>query len=148
MLLFSLATPSLAADPEAFDRVLHALSARDPVACEAVIPLSPTPAATLLEVVDKVEMPPWAPMIAADCLLRHYPADVQPRLQTWVTAPELAGLGRLALDAIDVLPMEVAVPMATAALKGSNPALAKERIAASARPEIQALARTAPGKTP
>lgn len=139
--LLWLATASGAApDPEAFDRVVRALSARDPVSCETVEALSPTPAATLLEVVDKVEMPPWAPMIAARCLLAHFPADVQPRLSTWVTDPALAGFGRLTLDALDQLPVEVAVSTARAALSGSDPAHAKKRIAASARPEVRALA--------
>jgi hypothetical protein len=127
-------------DPLAFERVLRALSARDPVSCETVVALSPTPAATLLEVVDKVEMPPWAPMIAANCLLRHYPADVAPRLDAWVTDPALAGFGRLTLDAIDLLPVDVALTTAKAALAGSDPALAKQRLAGSARPELRAVA--------
>jgi hypothetical protein len=126
-------------DPEAFARVLRALSARDPVACETVEALSPTPAATLLEVVDTVQMPPWAPMIAAQCLLRHFPTDVRSRLDTWVTDPELAGFGRLTLDALDTLPVEIAVPVARTALKGSDPALAKQRISASTRPEVRAV---------
>lgn len=134
-------TAASAAEPEStpFDRVYRALSARDPVSCETVEALTPTPAATLLEVVDKVEMPPWAPMMAANCLLRHHPADVRPRLDAWVTDPALAGLGRMTVDLLDELPVEIAVPVARKALLGSDPEHAKKQLAASARPELKAL---------
>lgn len=126
-------------DPAAFDRVLKALSSRDPVACETVEALTPTPAATLLAVVDTVQMPPWAPMIAADCLIRRHPADVRDRLGEWVTAPELAGFGRLTLGALDALPDDLALEVAKKALVGSDPEFAKKKLAGSTRPEVRAL---------
>jgi hypothetical protein len=137
--MWMLATTFAADEPLPFDRVYRALSSRDPVACETVEALTPTPAATLLEVVDKVEMPPWAPMIAADCLLRHYPNEVRSRLDAWVTEPGLAGFGRLTIDSLDRLPVDIAVPVARTALAGSDPALARKRLSASTRPELRAV---------
>src|SRR5688500_16900831 len=85
------------AAPEGLDAVVHALSMRDPVSCERLEALTPTPVETLLAVVDTVTMPPWAPMRAAACLLEADALDVRDRLDGWVTEPALKGLGRLVL---------------------------------------------------
>jgi hypothetical protein len=132
--------PSLAfAAPENVDEVVRALSARHPASCEEIESLTPTPADTLLHVVDTVTMPPWAPMQAADCLLRGHATTVRPAIEAWVTDPARKGLGRLALSELDVLPSEVAVPVARAALAGPQADLARERIAVSVHPAVRAL---------
>ena len=71
----------------------------------------------------------WAPMQAADCLLKGHALEVREELDGWVTDPALKGLGRLVLVQLDTLPLEVAVPVAKRALaEGPDPSLAKERI--------------------
>ena len=59
------------ANPD-LDAVVLALSSRDAVSCESLEALTTTPTATLVEVVDTVQMPPWAPMRAANCLIEHH----------------------------------------------------------------------------
>lgn len=131
------------ANPE-LDAVVHALSSRDPVSCEALEALTPTPTATLLEVVDTVQMPPWAPMRAADCLVEHHATEIRDHLDRWVTDPALAGLNRLVLGKLDAMPVEVAVPVAQKALTGTDPELARTRIAASKVDAVRAVAPAAP----
>lgn len=126
------------AGPE-LDAVMRALSSRDPVSCEAVEALTPTPKETLLEVVETVTMPPWAPMRAADCLVRGRPLEIVDRMEVWVTDPELLGLGRLVLGQIDTMPVEAAVPVARKALVGSDPELARSRVGAATSTELKSL---------
>ena len=140
-MVLSLFAGVASAAPENLEEVVRALSQRDPVSCEKIEALTPAPVDTLLEVVDTVRMPPWAPMQAASCLLKHHPTDVRERLDGWVTDPALKGLGRLVLAELDAMPVEVSVPVARAALeRGSEPELARERVRAATRPELKALA--------
>ena len=127
------------AAPEQVDQVVRALSSRDPVSCAEVEGLTSTPTETLSHVVETVTRPSWVPMRAADCLVRNHAAEVQPALERWVVAPELAGLGRLVLGAIDTMPEAVAVPVVKRALVGSNPVLAAERARLSAVPAVRSL---------
>lgn len=128
------------AAPEQVDQVVRALSSRDPVSCAEIEALTPTPVETLSHVVDNVPNPPWAPMRAADCLIRNHAVESRPNLERWVVAPELKGLGRLVLGSIDTLPVEVAVPVMAKALAGSDPALATTRCLSAAAPEVRTLA--------
>lgn len=122
------------------DAVMRALSSRDPVSCEVIEALTPTPTATLLTVVNEVQRPPWAPMRAANCLLLNHAAEVTPDIERWVVAPELAGLGRLVLGSLDQMPLSVALPVAQKALAlGPDRALVEERLAGAAVPELRAL---------
>jgi hypothetical protein len=132
--------PSLAfAGPEQVDEVVVALSSRHPLPCPDIEALTPTPADTLLHVVDTVALPPWAPMHAAECLLRSHAIAVQPSIETWVVDPNKQGLGRMVLNRLDVLPPEVSVPVARRAVEGPLANLAEQRIAASVVPEVRAL---------
>lgn len=129
-----------AVDPTELDLVVHALSARDGVACEAVEALTSTPVDALVTVVDTVKMPAYAPMRAADCLVTRHPLDVRAEMERWVVAPELAGLGRLVLGRIDTLPTDLAVPLVRLAIDaGPLPDVAKKKAAAAHAPEIRAL---------
>lgn len=137
---WSLVTAAMA-EPQNLDTVVQALSMRDPVTCEQVEALTPTPTETLLAVVDTVTMPPWAPMQAADCLVKGHAVEIRDRLDAWVTAPELKGLGRLVLNGLDRMPVEVAVPVARKALlEGPEPEVARARILAARTPEVKAIA--------
>jgi hypothetical protein len=133
-----LASIALAA-PENVDPVVLALSSRHPVPCAEVEALTPTPVDTLRHVVDTVSLPPWAPMRAADCLVRGHAAEMQPTIESWVTDPAVLGLGRLVLADLDVMPVEVAVPVARKALTGPLADVARSRIALSERAEVRAV---------
>jgi hypothetical protein len=133
-----LASIALAA-PENVGEVVRALSYRHPVACAEIEHLTATPVDTLQHVVATVELPPWAPMRAAECLVRGHAAEVQSSIETWVTDPALTGLGRLVLGDLDAMPVAVAVPVARNALAGHLAAVARERIAASAHAEVRAV---------
>jgi hypothetical protein len=142
-----MALSAAAAPPGELDTVVRALSSRDPVSCELIFSLTSTPVPTLLQVVDEIARPPWAPMRAASCLVQHHAAEIQPDLERWVVAPELKGLGRLVLDSLDRMPPEVAVPVARKALEsGPEKELALQKISAAQHPEVRALA--APKVTP
>lgn len=129
------------ANPD-LDAVTLALSSRDAVSCESIEALTATPTATLVEVVQTVQMPPWAPMRAADCLIERHPLEIREQLDQWVTDPNLAGLNRLVLGKLDVMPVEVAVPVARKALEGSDPELARARVGASKVAEVRAVVVT------
>ncbi|MEZ4236849.1 MAG: hypothetical protein R3F59_11985 [Myxococcota bacterium] len=132
-----------AVDPAVMEQVVRLLSSRDEVSCAAVEALAPQPVAALRAVVAEVQMPPYAPMRAAGCLVTGHAVEVQADLERWVVDPELKGLGRLVLGAIDRLPKEVAVPVVQRALaEGSDPELARRRAASAALPEVRALVVT------
>lgn len=137
LLLWAIVEPGLAAPVDA--AVLRALSSRDPVPCAQVEALSAAPREALEAIVDTVTAPPWAPMRAAQCLIDGHAAAAQARFERWVEDPALKGLGRLVLGQLDRLPVEVAVAVSRKALAGSDPALARERIAAAQAPELRAL---------
>jgi len=125
--------------PEGHAELVRSLSMRHAVPCDDLGAGSPTPAVALLYVVDNVAMPPWAPMRAAQCLVDNHAAEATEALQDWVTTPELRGLGRLVLGQLDALPVAIAVPVARAALRGSDPALARQRVGASGVSEVRSL---------
>lgn len=131
-----------AAGPENVGDVVRALSMRHPMACAEIEALTPTPVDTLQHVVATVELPPWAPMRAADCLVRSHAVEIRPTIEGWVTDPAVAGLGRLVLADLDAMPVEVAVPVARKALDGHLAELARERIASSTRAEVRAVGAT------
>ena len=140
MVIALLAAHPAYAEPQELDAVMRALSMRHPVPCAEVEALAPDPVDTLLHVVDEVQMPPWAPMRAAECLVRGHGLEVREHLQRWVVEPELKGLGRLVLGELEALPVEVAVEVARAAVtRGSEPELARERVEAVSVPEVRAV---------
>jgi hypothetical protein len=139
MLVSPLLASLAAAGPENVGDVVRALSLRHPMACAEIEALTPTPVDTLQHVVATVELPPWAPMRAADCLVRGHAVEVRPSIERWVTDPAFTGLGRLVLLDLDAMPVEVAVPVARKALAGPLADLARERVASSTRGEVRAV---------
>ena len=73
---------------------------------------------TLTHIVDNVSLPPWAPMRAATCLTKLYPAEAQEDLIRWVENPKTKGLAFLLTKQIQTLPDPVAKRVASAGLKG------------------------------
>ena len=150
--LLSLMASSVAlAEPPAAERpqptasqesIYRALSVRDPVpSCETVEALSTTPVADLLFVVDHATQPPWAAMRAAQCLVRRHSTEVQPQIVSWVSAEETRGLAWMTLSFLDAMPIEVATPVAKAALAGPLASEARPRIQKSETPALKDLAR-------
>ena len=124
----------------AAEAVYRALSIRDPApTCESVEALTETPVETLLYVVDNAQQPPWAGMRAAECLTSRHAVEAQEAIESWVSRSETKGLAILALNQLDVMPLEVAVSVAQKALAGPEADTARPRIAKSTRPEIKAL---------
>ncbi len=121
--------------------VLHALSMRHPVPCAEVEALSPTPVVSLLQVVDEVRHPAWAPMRAAECLIAGHAQEIRPQLERWVVKPEYQGLARIVLSELDRLPLGMAIPLARKALQeGPMPETARDYVLDSKVPAVKAVA--------
>jgi hypothetical protein len=137
-------SPAPAPEPEPVDEltaVVRALSARDAApACDEVEALVSDPVATLSEVVQTVEMPPYAPMRAATCLVDGHAEEVADLLVGWVTAEAQRGLGLLVVQRLDDLPLGVAVRIAERGRGGPVDPELTEALRASERPELQELA--------
>ena len=128
LILSLVASSSALAEPPAAERpqptasqesIYRTLSVRDPVpGCETVEALSTTPVADLLFVVEHAAQPPWAAVRAAQCLVRRHSAEIQPQIEGWVSAEETRGLAWMTLSFLDSMPIEVAMPVAQAALAG------------------------------
>ena len=128
-------TPS--AEEEA---VYRALSVRDPVpSCEEVESLATDPVATLLVVVERASMPPWAGMRAAECLTSRHSEAIAEEIKAWVAQEETRGLAYLALNNLDDMPEALALEVASVALAGPLADSAATRIERSEVPSVKAL---------
>jgi len=148
MLTILLAAAAVAAPAEieitpAQTAMHRALSLRDgSPPCADVEGLSKTPVADLKFLVANATAPPWVGMRAAECLIAGHPTEITAELDTWVTDPELAGLGILTLNRIDALPIEIATHVAALALeKGPERIGARKRLEKAERPEILELVK-------
>ncbi|MEN0067868.1 MAG: hypothetical protein AAGA48_37410 [Myxococcota bacterium] len=138
----ALAAPISGASSNVDEAMWMLLSARHAVPCETVTATSPDPVEDLLVVVEQVSMPPWAPMRAADCLIRQHAADVRvvDELQEWVVDPARKGLGRLVMTRIDALDAPMAVDLARRAWAANLDArFVERRLLRSANPDIRAV---------
>ena len=109
--------------------VYKALSIRDPApSCEEVEALTSEPVATLRVVVEHAELPPWAPMRAAHCLVTGHPTEAETDMLAWVGGEQTRGLALLVFGSLEVLPTEVVRRVATAALAGPHRADVEERL--------------------
>ena len=125
--------------PAGLEDVTHALSYRHAKPCSELEALTTTPVATLRHVVQEVQMPPWAPMRAAECLQRNHAQEVRDDLLRWVSEPEMKGLGRQVVGLLDVLPEPLAVEVAREALVGPVAERARVVMARDTRPGIVQL---------
>jgi len=151
LILSLVASSSALAEPPAAERpqptasqesIYRALSVRDPVpSCETVEALSSAPVGDLLFVVDHAAQPPWAAMRAAQCLVRRHSAEIQPQIEGWVSTEETRGLALMTLSFLDSMPIEVALPVAQAALAGPLSSEARPRVQKAETPAIKVLAR-------
>ena len=104
---------TLAGDSKPPEALMRALSVREGApSCQDLQAMTETPVAHLGWVVSNVTMPPWAGMRAAECLVRSHGADIAPQLRQWVTDPGYAGLKRIVMGNMDVLPESLATELA------------------------------------
>jgi hypothetical protein len=120
--------------------LVRVLSARDaPPPCSTIDALTPTPVEDLVRVVDTVQMPPYAPMRAAGCLLELHAEEAAPRIDAWMADPASGGLAELTAKAMDALPNDLAVRFAMAGLNGPHHAAITPALEVSAHPDVRAL---------
>lgn len=123
-------------------QLYRALSVRDPEPdCATVEGLVPDPVASLTLIAEQAEMPPWAPLRAASCLLRRHAEAAEDTVRGWVVDPGREGLALLALQHVDQMPEAVAVELVRDALEGPFAEAARDAATGSERPAIQALIR-------
>ena len=126
-------------DPEVA-AVYRALSVRDPVpSCASVEALASEPTKTLLEIVQVAQMPPWAGIRAANCLVEGHAVELQSTLQAWVADPGTKGLAIVVMGSLDRMPVSVSVPVAQAALAGPMADLLRPKVEVAVAPEVRAL---------
>ena len=126
--------------------LVQALSPHDGAPpCANLGALSPDPANDLLWVASNVTSPPWVGMRAAECLVEGHATAARSTLLTWVTQPQLKGFGMLVLGKLESVDTPLAIELAKAALSGGpDPAGARRRLLKSSKPELRALAESAP----
>lgn len=138
LLIALLFAATATAAPTDADRVVAALSPREPQAtCATLIGTLTDPAATLAAVVDGPEPVPWLRVRAASCAAT-LPA-ARPHLRRWVADPSLAGVADAVLQKLDGLPDDVSVDVARVALAGPHAALAQARLSVAASPALLRL---------
>jgi len=141
MALSAHAEPTETAAPPAGAAEMHrALSARDGAPpCEDIEALSEAPVEALLYIVDNATQPPWAGVRAAECLTQRHAAEAQPHIERWVQGADTRGFALVAFNNISAMPVEVALPIARAAINGPLAADARPRLEKVDNDEIQAL---------
>lgn len=136
--LLHLLSPALAADDVGL--AVAALSPREPTMdCTTLVSRLVDPVATLAQVVESREAPPWLPMRAASCLTPLPHADRW--LRVWVARDGFAGIADVVLSHLDALPRPLALDLTRTALAGPLRDAALVRVRTSAVPEIAALGR-------
>jgi hypothetical protein len=130
-LLIALLLPFAQAEPpELNQKLVTALSVRHPAPnCAEAESLSMTPLADLLAVVDQVEMPPWAGMRAAHCIIDGHGVQAEAQLIQWMGKPETAGLAMMVADRLDRLPEGLSERLRKAGRSGQNAARLETRLA-------------------
>lgn len=142
----ALAAPPAADNPlsDVDSATWRALSARHAAPCAQVTASSANPVSDLMAVVEHASLPPWAPMRAADCLVRHHASQPQVAraMREWVADPDRLGLSRLVVTRLDELDPPQSLDLARRAwnARHDRPWVAR-RLERSARPEVRAVAR-------
>jgi len=121
--------PSIADDwpgTESQLAMYRALSVKDPdPSCADVEALDPEPLAGLQFIAEKIAMPPYAGMRAANCIATGHAEEAADILVGWMGDPNFGGLVRLALQHVDSWPEPVATRVREAALAGPHAAVAQ-----------------------
>jgi hypothetical protein len=132
-------TSSAADIDTSVSRLTQRLSVRDPEPdCDEVTSDLFDATAALRTVVATVQMPPWAPMRAAACLLSH-PEVGRTDALDWLAHPNKRGLALLVMARLDGFPEALAVELGTAALRGPWSADAKRQLRSANNPRLREL---------
>jgi len=142
-ILVALAAPAvaLAWTPSEEDTAVYkALSARDGAPlCADVEALVTDPVTALKNVVEHAEMPPWAGIRAAECLVTRHSAEIEAEITAWVGASETKGLALVVFNHLDEMPEDIALRVAGVALNGPLSNDARERIEAGESAALRGL---------
>ncbi len=123
------------------DALYSALARRDPVVtCHELSVLAAEPVTDLVRMAETLELPPWAPMRAAECVVTHHAGEASDVLQRWVVDEQRAGLAKLVLRRLKHIPEEQAVALTRTALTGPLADLAVPFVVDDARESIRAVA--------
>ena len=95
-----------------------ALSGHDALPCSSLSFVDQTPWLELNDIVENVSKPPWAGMRAASCMIELYPKESSALFLDWIVDEKKKGLAYLLASNIDSLPVEQALALVAAALKG------------------------------
>ncbi|MEZ4322627.1 MAG: hypothetical protein R3F61_34490 [Myxococcota bacterium] len=141
---------ALAWDPSPEEQQLvRVLSSRDgALPCAELEALVPEPVRSLENIVEHVEMPPWAPMTAAACLVEHHAEDRPELLASWVTDPDKKGLARLVFNRLHLLEPERAEALVEAGSKGPYRADLRAALLRAPDPALRQRAATVPPASP
>ncbi len=97
----------------------------------------------LVNVVQTIEMPPWAPMNAAGCLMEMFPTQSRSLFRTWLEQEDTKGLAiKLALQ-MDQLPLDLQLELVPLALSGPHSDSLLPRLERNATKEALDLLPTA-----
>ena len=126
-------------DVSAVSRLTQQLSVRDPEpSCDDLTRDISDPITALRAVVETVQMPPWAPMRAASCLLEQ-PENARDDAMAWLAHPNKRGLAMLVVARLDHYPEPLALDLGRAALAGPWSADARRRLRSATNPRLRAL---------
>jgi hypothetical protein len=139
-MLIALLTTALAWTPTPEEsKLLAAVSARDGApACDVLDATVSDPVATYEAIVEHVEMPPWAPMQAARCLIQNHSEASRGTLESWLGEKDKAGLAKLVVLHVKHLPESLAVDLTRKAMAGPHQHMSRDRLADDVRPAVQA----------
>lgn len=131
--------PALAWTPDDGERALvRALSSRDGAPpCEQLEALVSDPSTSLRRIVEHVEMPPWAPMHAAACLIERHAGEHEALLEAWVADPSRKGLARLVFHRMHLLAPAQTRALTERALAGPLAGDARAAMLTSPDPEVR-----------
>lgn len=143
----SSATPSVPPDFAPSDvqaEMIHRLSLRDGAPpCADVEAGSVDAVADLTAIVRHVELPPFVPMRAAECLIAKGDA-AEVELTRWMSASDTKGLAMLLSDRIDGLSVPLASRVVTTGLGGPHADEVRARVVKSGHAELRGLAGATP----
>jgi hypothetical protein len=111
--------------------------------CSDVEAGSADPLQDLQAIVQHVELPPFVPMRAAECVIAKGDA-AEGELTRWMTGADTKGLALLLSDRIDALPAPLATRVVTSGLGGPHADEVRARVVKSTLPEVRTLVGGAP----
>jgi hypothetical protein len=91
------------------------------------------------QVISEVQMPPWAGMRAAQCMIDLYPERGKAEFTKWISGPNTKGLASLLANQFDSLPTPMAIELVKVGFDGPYEDYIRLRLARSKNPELLGL---------